>query len=112
MLQDISDQKSPIRKTQQGLVDSFGRSIWNPISWFLLLTRDSKSMPFTRKSKPKGIERSVILIGVQHVQGIDVDHVETQESPSIFPHDGTTLPDGEGDRNLGLATISRTGSRT
>ena len=23
MLQDISDQKSPIRKTQQGLVDSF-----------------------------------------------------------------------------------------
>ena len=29
---------------------------------------DSNSMHFTRKPKPEGIERSVILTGAQHVQ--------------------------------------------
>ena len=42
-------------------------------------------------------------------KGIDNDHLETPQR-SFSPM--KPIPDGEGDRNLGLATISRTWSRT
>lgn len=74
---------------------------------------------FTRMSRPKGIERSVILTrsstcpeGVVcffWFKGIDNDHLETPQR-SFSPV--KPIPDGEGDRNLGPATISRTWSRT